>query len=66
MAITLFYLINSFTANLPWVECNDEWNETLIERNITCVPSKENDFEVPENTTTASSSELYFTYVKRV
>lgn len=61
MAITLFYLINSFTSELPWIECKDEWNETLIERNITCIPSKASNIEVPENATTASSSELYFT-----
>lgn len=62
MAITLFYLINSFTSDLPWAECNDEWNETLIERELVCVPSKSTDFVAPNDTATASSSELYFTY----
>nr|CAI5822965.1 unnamed protein product [Callosobruchus analis] len=28
MAITLFYLINSFTASLPWAECNPAWANT--------------------------------------
>lgn len=58
MALTLFYLINSFTANLPWSECRDEWiTETS---NFLCAPSKDvNKSALTENT--ISSSELYFT-----
>lgn len=57
MAITLFYLINSFTSDLPWAECRSEWKTDLELQNITCVPSNSKG-PVIENS--RSSSELYF------
>lgn len=59
MALTLFYLVNSFTSNLPWSECRDEWNSTLEGMNAVCVPSNKDDVNLGENNT-ISSSELYF------
>nr|CAI5822967.1 unnamed protein product [Callosobruchus analis] len=67
MAITLFYLINSFTASLPWAECNPAWANTTWLKDVECVPSNgrattANDTissaEIGEKT--ISSSELYF------
>lgn len=61
MAITLFYLVNSFTSDLPWASCNAEWDNVswVKSGNITCVPS--NSQENPDSTgTEMSSAELYF------
>ncbi|XP_017768589.1 PREDICTED: sodium-dependent nutrient amino acid transporter 1-like [Nicrophorus vespilloides] len=55
MAITLFYFVNSFTGDLPWAECRDEW----IAENVTCIASKET-HDASELQNTASSSELFF------
>lgn len=57
MALTLFYLVNSFTSDLPWSECQPEWSSL---KNITCIPSKSpgNGTIIPNG---ISSSELYFT-----
>lgn len=59
MALTLFYLVNSFTSDLPWSECRDEWNNSVHLVNATCVPSKEVLANIDQNNT-ISSSELYF------
>nr|CAI5822968.1 unnamed protein product [Callosobruchus analis] len=63
MAITLFYLINSFTASLPWAECNPAWANTTWLKDVECVPS--NGRATTANDTISSaemwfSSELYF------
>ncbi|CAH1100654.1 unnamed protein product [Psylliodes chrysocephalus] len=57
MAITFFYLINSFTNNFPWTTCQDSWSNYLNSRNITCV-----DINNPSSVgnITISSSEMYF------
>lgn len=60
MAITLFYLINSFTSDLPWAECKEEWIEPLLAQNITCVPSSVNNMTI-NTSLSQSSSELWFT-----
>lgn len=61
MAITLFYFLNSFTSNLPWATCRDEW----IEDGVQCIPSKDivNISELAGEA--MSSSELYFKCVIR-
>lgn len=54
MSLTLFYLIQSFTSQLPWSTCLEEWEG--------CVDSvKSNDSVVTRNGTMRSSAELYFT-----
>ncbi|KAF2906108.1 hypothetical protein ILUMI_00069 [Ignelater luminosus] len=55
MAITLFYLVNSFTSELPWAECNPEWKDD----NFHCVPSGYTGKTSLNNS--ISSSELWFT-----
>lgn len=60
MAITLFYLINSFTKNLPWSECNPEWKNHDYLGNLTCIPS--NSVYNSAQNNTMSSSEMWFRY----
>ncbi|KAJ8939840.1 hypothetical protein NQ314_010969 [Rhamnusium bicolor] len=57
MAITLFYLINSFTSNLPWSECNPVWDNESFLQNLTCVASKASASNLNN---TISSAELWF------
>ncbi|KAJ8986156.1 hypothetical protein NQ317_005629 [Molorchus minor] len=58
MAITLFYLVNSFTSNLPWSECDPAWENHTLLQNLTCLASKS---EGAANLTkTISSAELWF------
>ncbi|KAJ8957365.1 hypothetical protein NQ318_004844, partial [Aromia moschata] len=58
MAITLFYLINSFTSDLPWSECDPAWENHTLLQNLTCLASKS---EGGTNLTkTISSAELWF------
>jgi hypothetical protein len=52
MALTAFYLVNSFAAELPWATCFEEWNNT-------CFDSKRTG-DNSSNTNLRSSSELYF------
>ncbi|KAF2902507.1 hypothetical protein ILUMI_03679 [Ignelater luminosus] len=62
MALTLFYLVNSFTANLPWSECKQEWEPENTLLNITCIASSEKGtINQSLETNTLSSSELWFT-----
>ncbi|KAL1497741.1 hypothetical protein ABEB36_008647 [Hypothenemus hampei] len=62
MAITLFYLINSFTSNLPWSTCNPSWeNVTWVQnQNITCIPSNGEGVTPEPGRVEISSAELYF------
>ncbi|XP_030768074.1 sodium-dependent nutrient amino acid transporter 1-like [Sitophilus oryzae] len=62
MAITLFYFINSFTADLPWATCNPSWDNVswINENNITCIPSKSNESAGSQTGSEISSAELYF------
>ncbi|CAH1972718.1 unnamed protein product [Acanthoscelides obtectus] len=57
MAITLFYLINSFTANLPWAKCDPSWANTTWLKDAECVPS--NGRATTANVT-ISSAEMWF------
>ncbi|KAK4874052.1 hypothetical protein RN001_013412 [Aquatica leii] len=59
MALTLFYLINSFTSDLPWATCKPEWEEENKRQNLTCVSSSDKDSVTHSNK--ISSSELFFT-----
>lgn len=57
MAITLYYLIHSFTGDLPWTSCNPDWDEYVEYLNRTCVSS----LNTTANVSNAiSSSELWF------
>ncbi|XP_076240956.1 sodium-dependent nutrient amino acid transporter 1 [Calliopsis andreniformis] len=64
MALTLFYLIASFSAELPWAKCRDEWGEYCRDSS-----GKENYFHTLEGVSeynltndaqNRSSAELYF------
>nr|AHH29249.1 nutrient amino acid transporter [Leptinotarsa decemlineata] len=57
MAISLFYLIQSFTSDLPWTECRDEWKTNPFLQGKTCVSSKSVNVS---NNISVCSSELYF------
>ncbi|XP_046747573.1 sodium-dependent nutrient amino acid transporter 1-like [Diprion similis] len=53
MSLTLFYLIKSFSYELPWSTCLEEWDG--------CVDSvKSNNSVITGNGTMRSSAELYF------
>lgn len=56
IALTLVYLISSFSSELPWATCRDSWDEQ-------CVDSSEGHPVIISNGTgySMSSSELYFT-----
>lgn len=55
MAITLRYLVYSFSAVLPWSECNPQWTES-------CYPSSGRGISANQTwgNGTKSSAELYF------
>lgn len=59
MALTIFYMIKSFTPDLPWAECDPEWEIENNLKNITCIASKAKG-DVLKEGETMSSSELYF------
>ncbi|KAJ9576849.1 hypothetical protein L9F63_006623, partial [Diploptera punctata] len=54
MALTVFYLYNSFASELPWSTCDPSWTD--------CFHSKkgENSSQMTNRTGMKSSSELYF------
>jgi solute carrier family 6 amino acid transporter-like protein 5/7/9/14 len=54
IALTLFYMIKSFSATLPWSFCWDEWSD------VVCVPSDPNLQSEDKIVNGTSSSELYF------
>lgn len=57
MALTLYYLVNSFSAELPWSKCNEEWGSN-------CIDSKSSgNVTISPGTTYISSAEFYFTYI---
>lgn len=60
IAISFFYFIKSFTSNLPWLYCRDEWDYENSIQNITCVEANGNTSGNGGNM--MSSSELYFRY----
>lgn len=55
IALTLFYMIKSFSATLPWSYCWDKWSDVI------CVPA-DPQFATSDSKTVngTSSSELYF------
>ncbi|KAF5291488.1 hypothetical protein FQR65_LT01800 [Abscondita terminalis] len=59
MALTLFYLVNSFTSDLPWSNCDPDWEVENVIKNLTCVSSSKKESTTQSNK--ISSSELWFT-----
>ncbi|XP_066159041.1 sodium-dependent nutrient amino acid transporter 1-like isoform X4 [Euwallacea fornicatus] len=61
MALTLFYLINSFNSELPWASCKPEWANVswVKDGNVTCISSNSNE-NGGSGETEISSAELYF------
>nr|XP_022916735.1 sodium-dependent nutrient amino acid transporter 1-like isoform X2 [Onthophagus taurus] len=57
LSLSLFYFINSFTGDLPWSYCRDEWEAENFLKNVTCIPSNSNGNSTLNGIT---SSELYF------
>ncbi|XP_018580332.1 sodium-dependent nutrient amino acid transporter 1-like [Anoplophora glabripennis] len=58
MALTLFYVVHSFTNYLPWSECDPAWDNHSLLQNLTCIASKS---EGGSNFNgTISSAELWF------
>ncbi|XP_033214229.1 sodium-dependent nutrient amino acid transporter 1-like [Belonocnema kinseyi] len=63
MALTLFYLIVSFSSELPWAKCKHEWGDHCVDSG-----SKKDNFNNESNEFfevegKRSSAELYFTEV---
>ena len=54
MALSVFYFLQSFQAELPWSICNPEWADMA-----TCVSARDN-FTLTDNITFVTSSEQYF------
>lgn len=54
IALTLFYMIKSFSATLPWSYCWDSWSD------VTCVPADPKLLNGVNRTNGVSSSELYY------
>lgn len=62
MAITLFYLIHSFTGDLPWSTCQEEWLAELEKEKKQCIDAiATGNNHTKEGYQSVSSSELYFT-----
>jgi solute carrier family 6 amino acid transporter-like protein 5/7/9/14 len=55
MALTTFYFVQSFAADLPWSTCNKDWDMCSDSRK-----TESNISEAADATSYKSSSELYF------
>lgn len=53
IALTLFYMIKSFSATLPWSYCWDSWN-------VSCIPADPKLYNGSSDADATSSSELYY------
>jgi len=53
MAITGFYLVHSFAAELPWSRCFEEWDDVCFDSLLT-------EGDSTNYTNRRSSSDLYF------
>lgn len=60
MAITLYYLVHSFTPNLPWAECDPQWQDEAWSKDLFCLASQSEGLENVNLTQTISSAELWF------
>ncbi|XP_003427814.1 sodium-dependent nutrient amino acid transporter 1 [Nasonia vitripennis] len=54
MALTMFYLIASFQAELPWSKCRPEWGPNCLDS------TRNKSIPIPKNVSLKSSAELYF------
>ncbi|XP_024888987.1 sodium-dependent nutrient amino acid transporter 1-like [Temnothorax curvispinosus] len=72
MALTLYYLIASFSAELPWATCLQEWGDTCVDsstkRNHSANSTAKGNINVLDNFLNGSnklqsSAELYFSRV---
>lgn len=66
MALTFYYLIASFSAELPWATCLKEWGDTCIDSSTKRNHSAEGNVDILDNLLNGSnklqsSAELYFT-----
>ncbi|XP_048511531.1 sodium-dependent nutrient amino acid transporter 1-like [Athalia rosae] len=57
MALNLFYLFASFSSELPWAYCRDEWGDDCVDSGS----GRSNFTWTNETTNRRSSAELYFT-----
>ena len=69
MALTLYYLIASFSAELPWATCLKEWGDACVDsstkRNHNANNATEGNIDILNNFLNGSnkfqsSAELYF------
>ncbi|XP_043280539.1 sodium-dependent nutrient amino acid transporter 1-like isoform X2 [Venturia canescens] len=67
MALNLYYLINSFTAELPWSRCDPEWTEDCVDSSSHEGRSGDETFMINVSATDPktrwTSAELYFSKV---
>lgn len=70
MALTLYFLIVSFSAELPWSKCREEWGQYCInsghkvnnsDSTFDTVPGTANAFDLLSDEQYRSSAEYYFT-----
>ena len=54
IALTLFYMVKSFSATLPWSYCWTSWSD------VACVPADPKLLDGVNRTNGVSSSELYY------
>ncbi|XP_076756202.1 sodium-dependent nutrient amino acid transporter 1 isoform X2 [Xylocopa sonorina] len=63
MAITLFFLVASFSAELPWARCREEWSDYCIDSSNKIDGNNSNNistFDELVKSQRRSSAELYF------
>lgn len=55
MALTVFYFVQSFSADLPWSTCDEKWDMCIDSKK-----SEDSNSSITNLTGYRSSSELYF------
>lgn len=68
MALTLFFLIASFSSDLPWATCLEEWGDKCVDSSMKRNHSAAEETSTKilgsllnDNVQLQSSAELYFT-----